>query len=350
MVGPRWGNDVPGGISSVVSTYATYIENLNYIVTAGSRDDNKLKKIYLCFVGYIKFLFQLLFNKKIKIIHIQGSHGASYYRKSKFVKLAKIFDKKVIWHMHASQFVPFYKNSTSKVDIQKNINSTDILIVLSNYYADFYKKIGVNPNKVRILNNIVPEPFKVQQKNSNDNLLHILFLGEISERKGAFDIVKTIGANRDLADKVEIRIGGNGETAKLKQMIHNAHLDDCIKFEGWVSGHKKDELLEWADIYILPSFNEGLPISILEALSYRCPIISTPVGGIPEVVITEKTNNINGILVEPGNTTEIADAISYYTKFPEKIKEHGDVSIKIVSKFYPNAVFAQLKDIYYSLL
>ena len=102
-------------------------------------------------------------------------------------------------------------------------------------------------------------------------------------------------------------------------------MEHCVKFEGWVGGEKKIHLLNWADVYILPSFNEGLTISILEALSYNCPIISTPVGGIPEVVTED-----NGILVEPGNTKQIAEAIHNYVEHPEIVKSHGAISGEIV--------------------
>ena len=66
-----------------------------------------------------------------------------------------------------------------------------------------------------------------------------------------------------------------------------------------VSGHKKEMLLNLCDAYILPSYTEGLPVSILEAMSYGKPILATPVGGIPEVVID------NGILFQPGDLSAI---------------------------------------------
>ena len=87
----------------------------------------------------------------------------------------------------------------------------------------------------------------------------------------------------------------------IKAFIQNNQISDIAVFEGWVTGDKKIEYLNWADIYILPSYNEGLPIAILEAMSYSHPIISTPVGGIPEVV----KDHQNGILVEPGNLEQI---------------------------------------------
>lgn len=99
-------------------------------------------------------------------------------------------------------------------------------------------------------------------------------------------------------------------------------------------------------MYILPSYNEGLPIAILEAMSYKHPIISTPVGGIPEIIETHE----NGILVRPGNKKEIAEAIKYYIEHPEDIRIHGEKAYQTVQNYFPQKVFTDLTHIYQSLL
>ena len=97
---------------------------------------------------------------------------------------------------------------------------------------------------------------------------------------------------------------------------------------------------------ILPSYNEGLPIAILEAMSYKHPVISTPVGGIPEVI----ENGENGLLVKPGDTAAIADAVRFYIINKEKIAEHGAHAYEIVKDFFPEKVFSDLDGIYQALL
>ena len=128
------------------------------------------------------------------------------------------------------------------------------------------------------------------------------------------------------------------------ETIKKYELENIVFFEGWVGGEKKIELLNWADLYILPSFNEGLPISILEAMSYGLPIISTPVGGIPEVV------KGNGVLVTPGNIKEIHDAIKKYIDNPLLIEKERNISLKMVETYLPDFVMNQLKNIYEKLL
>lgn len=342
MVGVYWKNHAPGGISSVVNEYANNFETFKYITTAASRDENKFKKLYFAIRGLFLFVLRLLFDRQIKIVHVQGSFGASYDRKKIFVRIAKIFHKSVIWHMHASQFVPFYESRKDKKNIVKTLNLSDSLIVLSQYYKDFYEEIGVEKEKIRILNNIVPHP-SLNKNNPIDRNINFLFLGEISNRKGVFELLDAIALHKDeLKNKISLKIGGNGEIERLKNAINNLGLRSFVRFEGWVNGQKKIDLLNWADVYILPSHNEGLPISILEALSYKCPIISTPVGGIEEVV----HNNENGLIVQPGNLDEIYQAISYYVSNPDDILKEGEISQQIVFSFYPESVFESLKEIY----
>lgn len=140
-----------------------------------------------------------------------------------------------------------------------------------------------------------------------------------------------------------LEIGGNKMEAELTEAIHNLQLDDCVHFNGFVSGEKKTGLLRRTDVFVLPSYNEGLPISILEAMSYGCAILSTPVGGIPEIV------RDNGILVEPGNIQGIADTI-FELADTSSCRQMGLVSQEIVKAFYPDSVMSSLSQIYLSLL
>ena len=99
-------------------------------------------------------------------------------------------------------------------------------------------------------------------------------------------------------------------------------------------------------MYILPSFNEGLPIGILEAMAYGHPIISTPVGGIPEVL----KDGVNGIMVEPGNVEQIGNAIFTLVEHKGLIREYGNHSLEIVQPYLPESVFATLSSMYNQLI
>lgn len=130
---------------------------------------------------------------------------------------------------------------------------------------------------------------------------------------------------------------------ELRAKIKEFGLSDCVTFHGFVGGGQKISLLEKAHVFILPSWNEGLPIAILEAMSYGCAIISTPVGGIPEVV------KENGVLVHPGNKDEIAKAIVSMLDETQRC-QMGIRSLEMVKPYYPDAVLSHLREVYLELL
>ena len=96
----------------------------------------------------------------------------------------------------------------------------------------------------------------------------------------------------------------------------------------------------------MPSYIEGLPISILEAMSYGKPIISTNVGAIHEIV----KNNENGFLISPGNLEQIEKSIKHFIENPQDIEKFGKVSAKMAEKYLPDSVILQLESIYNEIL
>ena len=344
MIGVYYKNNAPGGMAAVIQYYEKYFEKLHYI--SSWKDACKITKLYYYIKAYTICLINLIFNPKIRVIHIHTAADNSFWRKTKFIKLAKHFNKKVIIHVHASRFKDFYNESTQKEKIKKYLNMTDKIIVLSNSWRDWFINIGIDSTKIIVLNNIVTYP-KIQQIKEDANKIKMLFLGEIGKRKGVFDILTAIARNSNYyKDKIIFKIGGNKNEEQLQSFIQSNNLQSFVKFEGWIAGEKKEKLLNWADIFILPSYNEGLPIAILEAMSYHTAIISSPVGGIPEII----THNKNGILVTPGNTKEIDEAIKYCINNPQQLQCFKTTNQTIIKEFYPDFVLNHLKQIYTSLL
>lgn len=334
-----------GGMTAVLVSYAKYIEGMRFIPTW--RLGSKLVKSWYALQALVKAWLLLTFDKRIKIVHIHGAANASFERCKIFINLAKRFGKKVILHEHAADFVEYYKVSDDKEGIKKTLNKCDCLIVLSKSWRNYFASIGVSKDKIRVLNNIVSPPELHYEMHINDGKLHLLYMGEISKRKGGYDLLKAMSDHKDeFQGKLLLRMGGNEVDGDINVYIREHKLQSIVTYEGWISGQKKIECLNWEDVYILPSYNEGLPIAILEAMAYHHPVISTPVGGIPEVL----KDDYNGKVVEPGNIEEIANAISFYIDNKEDIKKQGENSYKSVQPFFPDSVFSSLKSIYKELL
>jgi glycosyltransferase involved in cell wall biosynthesis len=298
-----------------------------------------------------QFCFKLLItHRHVKIVHIHGASKGSFYRKYIFFLLAKyIFRKKVIYHIHGAMYHVFYANASHFVQqrIRHFINTADCLIVLSEWWKNYFTE-NFNPQMIQIVPNIVsanPSPPPAKQ---DSGMTHFLFLGRIGERKGVYDLLEVLQANRAaLQGKYVLELGGDGETEKLQRLITQYQLNDSVKFLGFITGLQKEQRLREADVYLLPSYHEGLPISILEAMSFGLPIISTNVGGIPEVVVPDK----NGLLIEPGDHAAIFAAIKFFVDHPDKIASYGARSYEMVAqRYFPIPVMCSLAELYRTLL
>ena len=330
-----------GGIAVVLNSYSRIFQTFNNIVNSDGINfiTNLSRLIYSIIITF----FKLLFCKQIKIVHIHTSSYNSFRRSDIFVRIAKMFNRKVVIHIHSGAFKVYY--AKNKEYVHKVLDKCDTIVALTETWKDFFVN-ELKYNNTIIVPNIVEEP-TIINKDKKDNLIHILYLGLITQQKGIYDLVETINEHKEeLTNKIVLHIGGNGETETIQQMIAKYSLENIIKFEGWISGNKKIEMLNSADIFILPSYAEGLPISILEAMSYRLPVISTPVGGIPEII----KDGINGILVTPGNKDTLFDAIIKLSNNKTLRENMGEFSFKNVQGNFPNSVSKKLETIYTELL
>lgn len=337
-----------GGIASVISVYKKHIHPFNQI--SSTKSTSKFENAFVFFKAIILLIIYLIFNKKIKIVHIQGASYNSFHRKYVFFWLSKyVFNKKIIYHIHGAEFHLFYNKANSKLKkkIVKFLTNSDLIICLSEEWKKYFKNT-FKLKRIEILNNVINKPEKHTKKQLNKtDFLYFLFLGTIGKRKGMWDILNVIiNHKNEFKGKIKLFVGGNGEIEKMLTIIEKEKLSEIVEFIGWVKDTKKIEMLKKCHVYILPSYNEGLPISILEAMSYSMPIISTNVGGIPQVV----ENNKNGFLIEPGNKEQIYSSIKFFIDNPEKVVEYGNNSSEMVKRFYMENVLNKLKHIYNELI
>ncbi|MFC5271568.1 glycosyltransferase family 4 protein [Adhaeribacter terreus] len=348
-VGPEYKNS-KGGIGSLLEKYSQYFTVFNFIPT----HKRQLKLLVLFYS--IKQLFQvfkaLCFNLNLRIIHLHCATRGSFIRKYILFFLGKYFlKKKVILHIHSGEFITFYQQSNLllKYFIKHLVTKADILICLTNSWKVTFKAtFGLND--VISLPNLVDKASElslIQKKTKISNKTTFLFLGIIKEKKGIFDLIEATAILKNLyPDQFEVLIGGEGESTKLTQLINKYNLTDCIKRLGWIKEEQKHDTLINSDVYILPSYFEGLPMSILEAMSFGMPVIASNVGGIPEIVL----DNENGYLIVPGEINELAKKMAAFLDNPTLIKSMGYNSLNRIKEYYPESVFLQLEGIYKSLL
>lgn len=340
-----------GGVASVVRGYSEYgiLKNLKIDYFPTHCDGKKRKKIVYYLRNVVNILIKI---RQYSIVHIHTASYWSYRRLFVVILIAKLFSKKIIIHIHGAKFEEYFNNSSfiGKKVIKIGFKTSDRVICLSPEWSRKISKF-CSLNKIIIIPNCVSFISINQVKQNNKKKLtttkKLLFLGELGERKGVFDLLKAIKLLRLDPNKTKLFLCGNGDLIKIQNTILHLGLENVVQLLGWVQGDKKIELLRSAYLYVLPSHYEGLPMSILEAMSYGIPIVSTNVGGIPYAVESDK----EGYLIDPGNPKELANTINCLL---EDEKTWEDMSLaaikKIKLKFSMDTLHQNLKKIYEDLL
>ncbi len=331
-------NPPRGGIAVVLNNYNHFVYTV-FQVIVNSGDGNSLYKLWKAISALIKLFYKLIFNHEIRIVHIHTASYNSFKRSAWFVKLAKILGRKVVLHIHGGGFKEYYASNPEW--ITSILNKCDGIIALTPSWKDFFLGVTDGPI-VTVIPNIVELPQKCRAS-YQDNCLHLLFLGLVTEAKGIFDLTEVLREHSsEMRGKVVLHIGGNGKTDLLCDYIKRSGIEDVVKFEGWVSGNKKAELLSACDAFILPSYTEGLPISILEAMVYGKPVLSTPIGGIPEIIEHGKT----GFLFDAGDKEAMFSAIKLLSENRPLCKEMGEAARSRCNENLPDSVGRVLENMY----
>lgn len=331
-----------GGVAQVLYNYEQFVFPCFKCIT-NSGGTNKLRKLMKAIGGLLKMGCLLSYDRSIRIVHIHTASYNSFKRSSWFVRLAKLLGKRVIIHIHGGGFKEYY--GTNPQWITSVLDKCDAIITLSASWKRYYQSITSCP-RIYIVENIVATPVRKQVEKKDDKL-HLLFLGLVDKQKGIFDLVEALHEHIEMfRDKLVLHIGGNGQVKALEGMITQYELNEMVIYEGFVSGTKKMDLLLNSDVFILPSYTEGLPVSILEAMSYSKPVLSTPVGGIPEVL----EQNVNGILFNPGDKEGMAKAIMLMMNDGKKRTAMGVEAYERIKSYFPGKVQLKLTGIYEELV
>ena len=303
------GTDIAGrgGISSVVQGYYSsgIMDRLGIQYYPTHKDGTRFDKLLF----YVKAISKIAVNmQKYQLVHVHTASLWSYRRLFPIVLLSKILRKKTVIHLHGGKFDIYYSQSFSleQLFIEYGFSLADKIILLSKEWSN-KAQIFLDAQKTVVIQNSVPF-----RKLTRETLIRkgkkpriLLFMGDMLARKGVYDILTALKLLNCMQLKLKLFLCGQGETEKVKQRASDLDLDSFVVVPGWVSGEKKQGLLERAYIYLFPSYREQLPISLLEAMATGTPVITTPVGGIPSVV----KEGFNGFLVPVNSPEQIASRI-----------------------------------------
>ncbi len=230
----------------------------------------------------------------------------------------------------------------------KHIKSSNIITTVSKSVAQELKEYGLKLDEVSVIPNGVDEKlFYPSKKGSENDKKYIMYAGRIDREKGVFDLAesaKTICKQR--AD-ISFIIAGNGrDFNKLKRKIKKTGLQNKFILLGQIEKNQMIKLYQNAALFILPSYHEGLPTVLLEAMSCGLPIIATDVRGNRDLI----SNGENGLLIPPKNPKKMAETIITLLEDQKLIERLSKNARKtIIEKYTWNAIFNKFLKCYESL-
>lgn len=299
-----------GGMLSVVEAYERdgLFQRWGFEFLWTHREGNLGVRLTVALKAYIR-LVQLLLRGRVSFLHIHAAMRGSFWRKSIVAEIARAFGVPSIIHLHGSEMKTFYGSLPPfrRWAVTRTLEKADAVVVLSESWRTFV--MGVAPKaRITVINNYVALPRTTTEKAPDavgTGRFAVLFLGLLGPRKGIYDLLDSWPRIVAALPGARLLVGGNGEVDTAREHVSDLGISSSVEFLGWVDGQKKLELLKKADAFVLPSYNEGLPMSVLEAMSWGIPVLTTRVGGIPELITHEK----DGLLINAGDTSALATGL-----------------------------------------
>ncbi len=348
----------PGGFTLLVNSI---LDNCHYAVdrdyTFDFLDTAKVKRRPDT-AGKIKFenlknaleirkdLIYKLKAKKYDVILFETGTGLSVVRDTYFSKLAKQKNKKtkVVVTIHSADYELVFTKKTRKYIFRNMSKYVDGITCLSSPFAKIVKshiskpQIFVLPNccKIRLTQDEMDNKINSHKKSK----ISLLYIGGICDCKGIYDLMN-VAREMPERNEFELHIAGNLLGKENEDKFSSLYeKDKDIFYYGYISGDKKHEVLTKADVVVLHSYSEGMPISLLEAISFGNYVVSTDVGGVKEFF------GKCGIINQAGDSTALENSIRYLLNNREEMIKKQIENYSYSESFSEKAYIYKLCDIF----
>lgn len=304
MIGTR--PDGNGGVASVVSVLVGegFLRRHSIRYVSSHCDGNMVIKAAFGMWSLADVFWTCAIHRP-GIVHVHSASHASFIRKSLLLAVARAFGWSTIFHSHGAGFQRFINEDSGAVMrwwIRKTLEKSTTVIALSESWQKFFSGfapgavVRVVPNSVRL--HAMPERWREESG-------RILFLGRAEKRKGINELLAAVRLLKDSIPNVKLVVGGDGDLDALKIKSREHGIAEHLEILGWIGPDQKAEQLARAAVFCLPSFDEGMPMAMLEAMAAGKGIVVTPVGGIPDAV----RDSENGLFAPPGDPKALACAL-----------------------------------------
>jgi glycosyltransferase involved in cell wall biosynthesis len=336
-----------GGVSSVARTYRDHglfaRWNVAYLATHGS--GSFVRKLCIM-LGAIGSYVARLAAHRPALVHIHVASRASFWRKQVFFALARLARVPVLLHVHGGGFERFYDRSDAWLTqrlIRWMLTGSALVLALSPRWSAFFARIAPEARVAVLANPVAP----ARARGDGPIAGRISFLGRLSRHKGVFELLQAFAGVAAAHPQAHLVLGGEGDRRPVEESLQKLGIRKRVQLPGWVEGEAKEQLLASSSIFVLPSFIEGVPVCVLEAMSYGVPVVASHVGGLPDILGHE----VEGLLVPPGDVPGLTEALRRLLEAPAFARAMGQRGRERARhEFEAPMVCAQLEQLYAQLI
>lgn len=259
------------------------------------------------YVGALARLGGRLLARRPQVVHLNVTKRGSTYRALPVVALCRLARVPVILHLHSGAYHDFVGGLPGPLLalVRWMFGTVASVVVLGEGWATFARnELHVRPERLEVIPNAVPGP-EVLPPGRDPGPVRLLFLGKVGAGKGAGDLLEALADPQLVKQPWQAVFAGNGDVDTYRAQAERLGLGARVTFTGWLDADAVQRELRSADVLVLPSHSEGLPLSVLEGLAHGLAVVATPVGAIPEVIADGET----GLLVPPGDPRSLASAL-----------------------------------------
>ena len=341
------GPDVPGGMrASMRALFASRLGRnfeLEFVITHQGSGAARRLAIYC---GALARIAAWSLRGRGRIVHVHSTVRGSMYRKAGCVLLAKVLGRRVVFHLHSGPGdVESFRSRLGRpalAYLRLGFRAADVVLAVSEASAGALR-VAFGAEAVLVVPNAVPEVAGGRSGAAQDAAPLAVYLGGFANPVKGGDVL--LEALRSPAvSPLRFVLAGPGEPPWGEGEPQSAAAD--FNWRGWLEADEKAQLLREADVFVLASTSEGLPMVLLEAMSCGLAIVATAVGGVPDVV----EDGVEALVVAPGDPEALAAALGRLAGDPELRSRLGEAALGRSAEFSPEAVAGRLERIYRELL
>jgi len=335
--------DVRGGITTVEQHICDYLAPYVSLRHVATMDESSKLGRALVFSRAVGDMRRTLASIDPSIVHIHFASSGSALRKMILADMVTRAGRPLVLHAHGGYFDQFHRKLPAflRRTVDGILQRANVLIALSPRWRDFYvNECEVSPSHVAVLPNPVRWSPDVPNR-AGRTTVQFVFLGRMSQKKGAYDLVNAFAAMPEAARaRARLTLAGDGDLEALRKLAEP--FGERVRVLSWIDSSERERLLAESDVFVLPSYNEGVPMALLEAMAAGLPAIVTPVGGIPDVL----RHGVEGLMVEPARVTDLSAAMTRMVTHDGERNASGRRAHDRARSFDVHAYARSLADIY----